>query len=484
MFLRALPAFVLKRAMNLLVGLVIVVCLVVCELDSQSAVEDVWTRIVAMLFVSLSVPGLAVFQTLVLNKRMQLWDLPATEQEMTLKRLSACHSAVWLVASLMIVWAVEWPTVVRSNWGLDHWPLIDEVLILLPIVLSLVASWAIFYDVQRSPSGTGGCPCNNDSPPSRRILDPKRIAFVAIRFRVYFLMSLLPLTVLVLFRDVNAMNETSPIVTAAGYLATTVLVLVGFPFILGLLWNVQPIHDEQLTSDLKKFCKDNRLRLAGVRVWHTGDQISNALVAGIVPWFRRIILTDGMLNRFPQHELFAILRHEAGHIRLCHLPIRIGFVLLPLLVLAVAEQMGISVNHKLNSALSTIGITGQPDWLIISIFYAVFLIASLSWLSKKMEFEADLYAVSDPAECQDRKSNILNQRANELLDALLRFASHFPEQLDRSTLWHPSLRQRMQRIILVRDNPHSLKRMQYAWRNQQLYFFLVLLAVCLAAVII
>ena len=134
--------------MNLLIGLVIVVCLFVCEIDSQSAAEDVWTRVAAMLLVAFSVPGLAVFQTLVLTKNSKLSQLPAEQQEKTLQRLAICHSGVWLVASLMIVWAIKWQTVVRSNWELNQWPLVDEALILLPIVLSLVASWAIFYDVQ------------------------------------------------------------------------------------------------------------------------------------------------------------------------------------------------------------------------------------------------------------------------------------------------------------------------------------------------
>ena len=133
---------------------------------------------------------MALFQTAILRRQEHFRELSFDKKESSMRRLSVCHSAVWLVASLMIIWSIEWHSIVRVSWGLSKWPLLDEILILAPILFSLVASWAIFYDIQNDArksltTVSSFWPCS------------KRIAFVAIRCRIYFAMSLLPIAIFV-----------------------------------------------------------------------------------------------------------------------------------------------------------------------------------------------------------------------------------------------------------------------------------------------
>ncbi len=198
-----------------------------------------------------------------------------------------------------------------------------------------------------------------------------------------------------------------------------------------------------------------------------------------------IILTDAMLSRFPRDELFAILRHEAGHIRLWHMPIRVCFVLLPLLVLATGEYLGISVGDKLNAGLAMIGINVPTPWLAPSVVYLAYLAGALGWLSRKMEYEADLYAATHSTTGISLDDEVaINLSANELLDALLRFASYFPKQLHRNTLLHPSLSARMKRITQLRDGTANREALTLIWQKQQVLFLVVLLTLCLAGVIL
>ncbi len=197
--------------MNLLIGFVVILCLVVCELNSQTPVVDVWTRVVAMLLIAACVPALAIFQTFTFSRRAKHSVLTYQQRQSSLNRLVVCHSAVWLVASLMIVCSIKWQIVVRENWGLDRWPLVDETLILLPILLSLLASWWIFYDVRQ--------PVETESEQRawiRRVFDSNRISFVAIRFRVYAALTLLPIAVFVLMRDLSQLFENFPTVSVIG----------------------------------------------------------------------------------------------------------------------------------------------------------------------------------------------------------------------------------------------------------------------------
>ena len=466
--------------MNLLIGFVVILCLIVCELNSESRVEDVWTRVIAMLFIAACVPALAIFQTFTFSRRTKNSVLSYEQRQSSLNRLVICHCAVWLAASLMIVGSIKWQIVVRENWGLDRWPLVDETLILLPILASLLASWWIFYDVRQQ--------VQTESTPrswTRRLFDSNRFAFVAVRFRVYAALTLLPIAIFVLMRDLSQLSQNFPTVSMIGAVSATVLVFLGYPFVIGIIWNLKPIADPELKESLTQFCRQHRLNVFGVRVWNTDNQILNAMVAGFVPGFRMIILTDAMLSRFPRHELFAILRHEAGHIRLWHMPIRVSFVLLPVLVLAVGEYLGVSAGDKLNAGLAMIGITVPTPWLAPSIAYAAYLAGALGWLSRKMEYEADLYAATHSTIGVELDESVLvNASADELLDALLRFASYFPKQLHRNSFLHPSLSARMKRIAQLREGTTSREGLTRVWQKQQVFFLVLLLTLCLVAVIV
>ena len=176
--------------MNLLIGFVILICLVCSEIQTTEVASDLWLRLLTVGLVSLTVPGLALFQTLVVTQRFKNSQLSDAERESTLRRLSVCHSAVWLTASLAIIWAVRWQDIVRGNWNLDRWPLLDEILIVAPVLLSLLASWAIFFEIQ----------CSTIATP--KLFDlarlKSRIEFVSIRFRVYCLMVLIPISIAIL----------------------------------------------------------------------------------------------------------------------------------------------------------------------------------------------------------------------------------------------------------------------------------------------
>ena len=138
--------------MNLIVGLLILVCLAGSEFVSPRPVDDVWLRLLAVLVTVAMVPGLAFFQTVVLIKKMRILPISFEGKQLMCRRMTLSHTLVWLSASLAIIWAIRWQDVVRGTWALDRWPLIDECLILLPMTVSLVASWLAFYELQAALS--------------------------------------------------------------------------------------------------------------------------------------------------------------------------------------------------------------------------------------------------------------------------------------------------------------------------------------------
>ena len=74
-------------------------------------------------------------------------DLPfSAEKRRT--RWERWHLIVWLGMTAFLLYGVGWGTMVRINWGLESSILIDELIILIPLLLPWLISWAYFYDLE------------------------------------------------------------------------------------------------------------------------------------------------------------------------------------------------------------------------------------------------------------------------------------------------------------------------------------------------
>jgi len=462
--------------MNLLIGFVILLCLVCSEIQAAEVATDLWTRIIFVALISLSVPGLALFQTLVVSRRIRETDLKLRQHESLLNRLSVCHSAVWLTASLAIVWAVRWQDVVRGNWNFDRWPLLDEAVILAPVVLSLVASWAVFYEIQYAIKKA-------DAKTVERRNWHSRLAFVSIRFRVYFLMILIPVGIAILARDLSPITSTmNPSLKTATLALALLGMAAGFPFLLLLIWKNRPIKDQSLKDELMNTCTINRLHVHDVRIWKTNGQIVNALVAGVIPKFRIILVSDSLINYFPKHELLAVIRHEAGHLRLWHLPTRIGFAVLPLLAFAIDERNPNGIIASLGSLFVDLGMPFEAGLAVLLMAYILYAVFGLSWFSKKMEFEADLYACQDHSQFKADNQNAIpfnNEHSSAMSDALLRLAAFAPDQIEKSSLLHPSLGDRMRLIQKFESDPVLVMQFKRSFARRRTIVFVSLVVFCL-----
>ncbi len=457
--------------MNLVIALVIIICLMISEMTVPIPVDDVWRRIVAVLLTMMVVPGLAVFQVFVFKGRIRQRSIALSQQNSILSRISACHAAIWLTASLAIVWAVQWQNVVRGNWKLDGWPLLDEFVIMLPIVLSLVASWAIFYEIQKSLRG--------DRKSSWR----DRLKYVSLRFRIYVVIVVVPIAGMILLRDLWQSIDS---LTSQQGILLTVATLVGllavFPLVMLWVWRNRQFENPAVKKRLLSICQQHKMRVSNIRVWETGNEIINALVAGVFPYFRVVLLSDGLLRSFPRHEIEAIIRHEAGHIRMGHLPTRITFVLLPIFAMGCAQFVFGSTRVEPLSLVATINSGTVGIDLLGIVSYVVYVLVVIAWLSRNMEYEADLYAIG----AFDRRANDIRAAdeseqltiSQSMADALLRFAQYHPDQFNRRSWTHPSLLQRIDVITRAVASPNLAIEIRKRFVRRQLALgCLVLIAV-------
>ena len=450
--------------MNLLIAFVILIVLMISELSTAHPVENVELRVLAVLLTTFMVPSIATFQTLLATRKFRQQDLEEHEIESSLRRLSASHTAVWLIASIAIVYSFQWQHLVRVNWGLDRFPLVDELLILAPVLLSLIASWAIFYDIQ------------SYNLPKSKTGWLKRLGFVSIRVRVYLLVCLIPILFGMGFKDVLDSQAISS--EAALWLISFVglpILLASFPFLILVIWQTQTFTSTELKQEVIQLCNSQNLRVATVRIWKTNYQIVNALVAGVFPYFRVILLSDGIVELFSRRQLAAVLRHEAGHINRWHLPSRVFFIVLPIAIYFAADRLGANPTELFENVFLICNLDPSLAVPLLCLGYAAYLLATMSWLSHQMEYDADAYSFRND---QSANMGVDDEQAYDMAEALFQFGQLMPNHIDRRSLWHPTIRKRLIRIQQIRQKPQRLQELSDAFCFNQ---FVLAASVILAA---
>ncbi len=172
-------------------------------------------------------------------------------------------------------------------------------------------------------------------------------------------------------------------------MGTTILaVFIYAPLILGLLWPTSPLGNEKLAKQLRLLANENGIRYRNIVVWQTGPlKIANAAVAGLMPWSRQIFLTDTLLDNFSVQEIETVVAHEFGHIHYKHIWTYFVFSLTyffsyPLFYAVIGEPF-LQLFDFSTFALAFYTIT----------FLLVFFVLIFPFLSRRFEYQADLYAI-------------------------------------------------------------------------------------------
>ena len=439
--------------MNILFGLALVLVLMLGESSIASPVIASDESRVALLLLVMSIPPLfAGAQVFLFHYRFANCSNLELQQRV-LTRNVIWHFLVWLAASLAIVGILQWQFTVRTSWQLDRLPALDELIILAPSLVSLIVSWLIEFESQ-------SCRIEHD------VIASARADYVSIRCRVYLAVAIIPLLLLLLIRDCWFLLETVPIY---GFLAILFLFLVAMlvvmPLVIGKLWGSRSLSPEEGRERLLRQCDSQLMGIREILVWDTGRSVVNALVAGVFPRWRILMVSDLLLASFPAAEIDAILRHEAGHLRLAHLPIRLVFILVPAMALVA---MDLDPNQTtaifLCKWIEYLHLPLSPTLVTAGLFLAYLLIATV-WLSRNMEYEADLYAAGLLPQSSQFPSS---EAAPQLIAALHRFADGNPSQTRASSLTHPSLQSRLDWVNRCLADPQMATGFRRLFHLQQL----------------
>ncbi len=228
-----------------------------------------------------------------------------------------------------------------------------------------------------------------------------------------------------------------------------VIMILGLPLLLNLMLSSRPIPAGALRERLMDLARRGQIRCGIPRIWNTGSRpILNAMITGLLPFQRRIYITDQLLHVSSGDELEAVFAHELTHARERHLWIylltAIGFIFCWLLFDSkdptVAEMLAM-------------GIIASTFWIFFG------------RLSRQLEHQADI------------GSDELTRQPGAIAGALAHIAMLGSGLKQRGGWRHPAILERIR--VLHRYREDALFRSQFRRHSHRLTL-LVLALVAIA----
>ncbi|MES2946690.1 MAG: M48 family metallopeptidase, partial [Pseudomonadota bacterium] len=200
----------------------------------------------------------------------------------------------------------------------------------------------------------------------------------------------------------------------ATWMGFNLLILVLYPTVIAPLFNkFKPLDDEavkaRVTALMQRcgfaakglFVMDGSKRSAHANAYFTGFGAS-----------KRVVFYDTLLSQLNAGEVDAVLAHELGHFKHKHVIKRmvsmfamslVGFALLGWLSSQVWFYTGLGVRPNLNGANDALALL---LFMLVVPLFSFFVSPIFAQFSRKHEFEADAYAISQ-TEASDLKSALL-----------------------------------------------------------------------------
>ena len=140
------------------------------------------------------------------------------------------------------------------------------------------------------------------------------------------------------------------------------LIALLFPTLLRWTWKTTPLAAGPLRERLEAAARRCRFRAREILVWHTGDMVVNAAVAGFVPGLRYVFLTDALLTRLTPEEIEAVFAHEVGHVRHRHLLARVLAMFVPVSLWMLLQAVCPAAMARLEGGAWLGGWPAGPRW--------------------------------------------------------------------------------------------------------------------------
>jgi Zn-dependent protease with chaperone function len=252
-----------------------------------------------------------------------------------------------------------------------------EVLILAPFLAGLILSWLCYYDAERAL---------HDSGPNGDDRYWSRWNYVGFHIRTNLGLVALPILLLVAQRTVSRIFAgMGP--AWGGYLAhffglgVALVIFFCLPWLLRLVLRLKPLPVGPTRNRLLSLAQRLRFGCSDIMLWNTRRGVANAMVAGVLPRPRYVLLTERLVTELTAEELDAVFGHEAGHAKHHHFPFYASFFVISILALWLTAALLLPQDTYVYKF--------APFPFVLILAGYIFLV--FGFLSRRCERQADIY---------------------------------------------------------------------------------------------
>jgi STE24 endopeptidase len=317
------------------------------------------------------------------------------------------HALVQMAAFVLLLYGCGWGWAMQSfsqrlGFGENGMPGI-EALILAPLTLMLLLSWAIFYDGEKA--------IHASIDPDDEAPYGGRWRYVVFQARQNLALVLAPVLVLVFTQGIFRLFPAvfaSELAQAAATLPLAALLVVLMPWFVRVVLPLRSLEAGPLRSRLEAAAKRLDCRCSDILLWNTRKGMANAMVVGIVPQLRYVLLSDRLIQDMSDEEIEAVFGHEVGHVKHHHMAYYLAFMICSLAALGRASQLFVEALPSFWPS-AAVYVEQNQEWLASWLalpsvaVIAAYIFGVFGFLSRRCERQADVYgcrAVScDRSDC-------------------------------------------------------------------------------------
>lgn len=228
--------------------------------------------------------------------------------------------ARWGTVALAAVqfWGLGWSDLVLAphGWNLARGilaPLPGECILLLPMILTWLAFWAVSYDVELAIHQRSLAYRLAMGLPAHEM--PRRGQFISLQARHNFFL-LIPILLSSLLDQI--LSSRKGFWTQFSIPISLMIMLILVPWIITLIWRTSPMTGP-LRDRLIGVARTYHVRFRNILIWHTHHHVRNAAVLGYLFFARYFLMSDALLESLTDRQIEAVFAHEVGHARHRHL---------------------------------------------------------------------------------------------------------------------------------------------------------------------
>lgn len=206
-------------------------------------------------------------------------------------------------------------------------------------------------------------------------------------------------------------------------MAGVVVIALSAPVMVGRVLPTIRVRSGRLVDLVGSVCASHGLRPLPVRLWRPSMGQANAMVMGMVPGTRAVLISERLAAGLDEPMLAAVVAHEVAHVRRRHIPWMAGA--------AMTTSLGV---QAISAAL------GEGGGFGLGVFVAIGVV--IGAVSRRFEAQADVIA----AETLERMGMGRLGACAAMVGALERVAALNRVSVNRRDYLHGTLGQRIARL--------------------------------------